>query len=198
VPMKARNNPFRTERVLTVRYRLLDGTWDVLMERLAARDYRAAVVGPDGSGKTTLLEDLEPRLAECGFGTKWLRLCDERRTFPRGALARFFDELGRGDVILFDGADLMGRLAWSRFRRRARAAAGLVITSHRPGRMPTLIECRTTPELLEDIVVHILGDGAGLGELPHRLFEKHRGNLRDALRELYDMYSATAPATDTS
>ncbi len=194
--MRARDNPFRTERVHQVRYRLLDGTWGEVMRRLRELDYRAAIVGPDGSGKTTLLEDLAPRLAKLGFTTRSLFLNDRKRTLGPTERGEFFARLGANDVILFDGADLMGRLAWARFKRRTRGAAGLIVTSHRSGLLPTLIECRTTPELLDDIVVQILGDGAGLGELPHRLFEKHQGNLRDALRELYDMYSATAPATD--
>lgn len=88
----------------------------------------------------------------------------------------------------------MGRLAWLRFRRRARKAAGLVITSHRPGMLPTLIDCSTTPELLDGIIVDLLGKDYGDRRegLPRRLLEKHEGNVRNALRELYDIHAGIA------
>jgi len=187
--MRARDNPFRTDRVLTIRYRPQGTTWDGLMARLAALGYRAAVVGPHGSGKTTLLEDLAPRLAARGLGAKWLRLSLARRAFPRGFLRQFLAALRERDVILFDGADLMGSLAWRRFERRSRRAAGLVATSHRRTLLPTLAECSTTPELLEAIARSLLGDVAppSLGDTARSLFARHDGNLRDALRELYDL-----------
>ena len=80
--MRARDNPFRTERILEIRYRPQGCSWDDLLRRLAGMDYRAAIVGPEGSGKTTLLEDLEPRLRALGLGVRMLRLDLERREFP--------------------------------------------------------------------------------------------------------------------
>ena len=191
--MNARENPFRTSRVLQVRYRPLDGTWDGLMARLAGLDYRAAIVGHEGSGKTTLLEDLAPRLAALGFSVRRAFLNGGSRA-PEPPLDRaFFADLGGTDVILIDGADLMGGLAWMRLRRKARKAAGLVITSHRPGRLPTLVRCRTTPELLDDIIGEMLGEETRpAASTARKLFDKHEGNLRDALRDLYDMCAGFA------
>jgi len=187
--MRARDNPFRTDQVLRVRYRLPSGTWDGLLDRLDALGRRATIVGPQGSGKTTLLEDLAPRLHARGFTPRDLRLDTETPEFEPGALDRFFASLHPRDVILFDGAEQLGWLAWSRFERRSRAAAGLVITGHQPGRMPSLLETSTTPELLEGLIEEILGGPAP--ELRTRaLFEKHGGNLREALRELYDRFAA--------
>ena len=188
--MRARDNPFRSERVLSLRYRL-GGNWDALMERFDRLGRRAAIVGPHGSGKTTLLEDLAPRFREAGFTPRPLRLDTETPRFEPGLLDRFFASLGPRDLLLFDGAEQLGALAWRRFERRARAAAGLLVTTHRPGRLPTLIETSTTPELLETLVAQILGDAAPkLRPLRPALFERHRGNLREALRELYDRYAA--------
>ena len=189
--MKARDNPFRTERVLEVRYRLQGGSWPELMAKLASLNFRAAIVGPEGTGKTTLLEDLAPRLASAGFEAKPLRLNQESPKFPFGFARRFLSGLGRGDVVLLDGADRMGGLAWSRFRARSRKAGGLVVTSHRAGLLPTLIECSVSPALLRGIVSELLGDdAAGLSGQMQELFERHRGNLRDCLRALYDLYAA--------
>jgi hypothetical protein len=190
--MRARDNPFRTECVLRVRYRLASGTWDGLLDRLDALGRRAAIVGPQGSGKTTLLEDLAPRLRARGFEARDVRLDTEMPRFEPGFLDRFFASLGPRDVILFDGAEQLGWFAWSRFERRSRAAAGLVVTGHRPGLLPTLIDTSTTPELLDDLVEEILGERSP--EVRSRtpaLFEKHGGNLREALRELYDHFAAT-------
>jgi len=188
--MKARENPFRTERVHAVRFRLAGTTWGELVGRLASLGHRAAIVGPDGSGKTTLLERLEPRLADAGLTAHWLHVSNERRRLPKGTLARLLARLGDRDVILFDGADLMGTLAWRRLRRRSTHGAGLIVTSHRPGLLPTLLECRTTPELLADIVAELVpGQIAELRPRIPALFEKHGGDLRLALRELYDLYA---------
>ncbi len=86
-----------------------------------------------------------------------------------------------------DGAEQLDPLAWWTLRLRSRAAAGMIVTSHRPGLLPTLHECRTTPELLAGIVADLVGAAreAEIGEL----FARHGGDLRLALRELYDRSS---------
>jgi hypothetical protein len=190
--VRARENPFRSDRILAVRYRLAGGTLDGLLDHFDARGRRAAIVGPHGSGKTTLLEDLAPRLRARGFAVRELRLDTEQPRFERGFLDGFFASLGGRDVILFDGAEQLGWLDWLRFARRSRAAGGLIVTTHRPGRLPTLIETSTSPELLDGLVDEILGArSAEVRPLTPRLFEKHRGNLREALRELYDRYAVS-------
>jgi len=187
--MRARDNPFRTERVLQVRYRLR-GNWDELLTRLDRLGRRAAIVGPQGSGKTTLLEDLAPRLRNDGYIVRELRLDAQMPHFEPGFLEGFLPSLGTRDVVLFDGAEQLGSLGWDRFERGTRAAAGLVITAHRSGRLPSLIETSTSPELLRGLVEQILGErSADLRALLPALFERHRGNLREALRELYDRYA---------
>ena len=188
--MKARDNPFKTDRVLGVRYRLQGGTWGELLARLKKLDYRAAIVGPKGAGKTTLLEDLEPMLTGLGFRVRCLRLDRETRSFPRGFLKNLLAALDRRDLLLFDGAEQMSRFAWQRFKTRSKSAGGLVITSHRSGMLPTLIECATSPELLAEIIVELLGCGPQAPrEAAGMLYAKHGGNLRDALREMYDLYA---------
>ena len=68
----------------------------------------------------------------------------------------------------------------------ARGRKGLVITSHRPNLLPTLIECHTSPDLFGQIVETL----APSGDCPENIaavYHKHKGNIRDALRELYDL-----------
>jgi hypothetical protein len=189
--MLARDNPFATHRVLQVRYRLAGETWEQLLARLRQMHYRAALVGPRGTGKTTLLEDLEPRLAALGFVPQSFHLYADQCRWNPAWTESFFAGLGPRDMILLDGAEQMPRLGWWRFRQRCCHAGGLIITSHRAGLLPTLITCRTSPELLRDILGLLLGpDGQIPNEMILRLYRRHHGNLREVLRELYDHWSS--------
>ncbi|MBV8881275.1 MAG: hypothetical protein JO332_15015, partial [Planctomycetaceae bacterium] len=119
-----------------------------------------------------------------------LRLDAESPRFDRRFLDGFLATLTDRDLILFDGAEQLGWFAWNSFERRSRAAGGLLVTLHQPGRLPTLLGTRTSPELLAGLVDQILGaDAADVRELVRRLHERHDGNLREALRELYDCYA---------
>jgi hypothetical protein len=189
--MRARDNPFAVQRVLTIRYRLQNGSWDDLLGRLAALNYRAAIVGDEGAGKTTLMEDLGDRLAESEWTVTPLRLNRNQPRFPRGFLTPLLARLGPRDILLLDGAEQMGRFAWWRFLRRTRRCGGLIVTSHRSGLLPTLIHCTTTPQLLREIVRELLDHRADdLQPMLDSLFWKHGGNLRNALRDLYDYFAA--------
>ncbi|HEX6900780.1 MAG TPA: hypothetical protein VF789_13730 [Thermoanaerobaculia bacterium] len=198
--MIARENPFAVQRVLAIRYRLAGISWDELLDRLTALRSRAALVGPHGHGKTTLLEDLGARLAGRGFRVRSVTLHEGDRRLAAPQRRELFKDLAASDFLLLDGAEQLGRLAWLEVRTRARSAGGLVITSHRSGLLPTLHECRTTPELLAGIVSELLGKEAAVEEL----FARHEGNVRGALRELYDSYAAhpnphpLAPSPDPS
>jgi len=183
VPLRARDNPFAVQRVLAIRYRLAGVTWEEMLERLAALRFRAAIVGPHGHGKTTLLEDLGERLGVRGFRVRTATLRRGERRLGAVREAALFRDPDPADLLLVDGAEQLDRMAWWRLRRRSRAAAGLIVTAHRPGLLPTLYECATTPELLAGIVAD-LGDVVEEGS--EELFARHGGDLRQALRELYD------------
>jgi len=191
--MNARDNPFATARVLRIRYAMRDADWPALLARVKAHGYRGALVGPHGAGKTTLLEDLQQQLEARGIPTVWLRRDMQRPHFTRAELDAAFARITRAHVICLDGAEQLTRLGWISFKRRARSARGLLITSHREGLLPTLHACSTNVQLLEEIVGRLLSPTplASPASLPtsQDLFERHRGNLRDALRELYDCYA---------
>ncbi len=191
--MRARDNPFRSERVLQVGYQLQGVTWGELLARCEAMQYRSAIIGAHGTGKTTLLEGLEARLRQQGFGTRFIRLDAEHRALSPGFLDGLCASLTGNEVLLFDGAEQMSPLAWRWFRWRARRARGLLITTHQPGRLPTLWECRTSPALLADIASELLRvQPASILEVAADLFSNHEGNLRDALREWYDRVAEQA------
>ena len=194
--MRARENPFAVHRIHALRFRLTEDGWRELLARLHALDRRAAIVGPEGAGKTLLLEELGARLGSLGLAPRLLTLHRGERQPAPAARAALLAGLGGGDVVLVDGADELGSLAWSSLRRATRAAGGLVVTSHRPGLLPTVWTCGTSVELLADLVRELVGRAEAEALRPRlaALFDRHRGDLRAALRALYDLYGAS-PAT---
>lgn len=167
-----------------------------LLPQLEALRYRAAIVGPHGSGKTTLLEDLESVLAARGFRIIHLRLDTDDPRLPREwrSRARWSARvLDAQDIVCLDGAEQLGAIAWLRFRWRARRAGGLIITTHGRGRLlrlPTLIECATSVGLLQRIMQRLAPDAPVAAPSAAELFTRHHGNIREALREMYDVYAA--------
>lgn len=192
--MLARENPFAAERLERLR---LDAAipCDDLLDRLAALGHRAALVGPHGSGKTTLLGGLAERLEERGFRTRGVLLHRGDRRLAREQGRALLASLGRRDFLLIDGAEQLGRLAWRLLRWQSRAAGGLLVTSHRPGLLPTLHLCRSTPELLQGIVRRAVGEAgaAAVAPVADELYRRHRGNLHEVLRELYLRAAGIAP-----
>ena len=183
--MKARDNPFRTERVLAFRYRPCDVTWEQLLSRLESLGRRGAIVGPRGSGKTTLLEDLGARLATRGLAVRYVQLNREKRKLSPEDAAALRRLTGR-DLVLLDGAEQLSWWRWWLVRRRTRRAGGLLITSHRPGLLPTVLETHASIDVLRQMVEELAGEvPADLAEV----FARHRGNIRTAVRELYDRWA---------
>jgi hypothetical protein len=177
---RACDNPFAVHRVLRERYRLSAVEWQELMAGLEALGWRGAIVGPHGSGKTTLLEDLAVRLDGQGWRIHVLRFnADERRL----AVLSGWDA---GDFVLCDGAEQLSFLDWRRLTRHAASAGGLVITTHRAGRLPVLHRCETSPALLHSLTAS-LGQPLSPSECGE-LHARHDGNLRAALGELYDRW----------
>lgn len=186
--MRAQDNPFRSRRVEAIPYRLAGTTWGELLGRLKELRHRAAIVGPHGHGKTTLLEGLASHLAAQGFRIRSASLHDGQRWLSSKQRKTLFGELTSRDLLLLDGAEQLSWLAWRHLRWRSHRAGGLVVTSHSPGLLPTLYECRTTPELLAGIVRDLLGAEES-GMPVEELFARHGGNVREALMELYDLYA---------
>lgn len=188
--IRARDNPFSAGRLLKVRYQWLPGSWDELLVRLTALRHRAAIVGPQGHGKTTLLEDLSARLEKNGFQVYWLRFNRQNRSLSGSMWQNVFNELHGKTVICVDGAEQLSFWQWRRLKQRSKQAAGLLITAHQAGMLPSLVQCKTTPELLANIVAQLVNEPSDqLRTISNKLFEKHDGNVRDALRELYDLFA---------
>ena len=198
--MRACDNPFRVQRLSRLAYRLDGATWDALLARFAALDRRAALVGPEGRGKSTLLFELGARLERQGFRLRLATLRRGERRLASSDWERLFGGASERDLILVDGAQELAPREWRRVREASRRAGGLLITSHRAGMLPTLHECRTTPELLGELMAELL-DGATAPDVAlaslaaaRSRFDRHGGNLRDALLAAYDECARTASA----
>jgi hypothetical protein len=162
-------------------YRAEGFSWASLEERLRVAGGRGAIVGPEGHGKTTLLTQWAARRESLGDRVVFLRvasgqrrLTDTQRRLP-----------AQGAWIFLDSAEQLGWLGWRELRRLTSGAATLVVTTHLPGRLPTVYSCRTSAELLSELA----GELHGAHPDCDALWQRHRGNVRLALRELYDRCS---------
>jgi hypothetical protein len=173
-------NPFRTSRTDAIEYRFVDGGFADLRARLEASGGRGLIVGPEGSGKTTLLRRLAEDFEARGLRVRSILL----REGERRMLWSLLDGVGAGDAVLLDGTEQLPFTARLRFLWRVRRASIVVATAHREllG-FRTLQRNRTTPALLEGLV-RTLDPAAG--EDPELLWRRHGGNVREALRALYD------------
>ncbi|MBI9077456.1 MAG: hypothetical protein JEZ02_18765 [Desulfatibacillum sp.] len=188
--MKAHSNPFASRHIESLPYIPTGMEWRHIMDRLHSLKGRGAIVGPKGTGKTTLLEELERRLAKKGFRVSLVRLNQEDKKPNKEEVRRIFAGFTPQSALLVDGAEQMPWLAWKAFALKARKAGIFIVTSHTPGLLPTLVETATSPELLRTLANQLLPKESPLYPAQAlSLFNAHQGNIRMALRELYDMWA---------
>jgi hypothetical protein len=187
----ARRNPFAVQRIHALPYRLAEeseegAAWGALLARFEALGRRAAVVAPHGHGKTTFLDAFLPRLPDLRI--RRVALHDGERRLSRSHRETLLRRVSPEDLLVVDGAEQLGRAAWLHLCWKSRRAAGLLVTAHRPGLLPTLHECRTSPELLAELLRELAGEEAlriGAGDL----YARHRGDLREVFFEMYDRWA---------
>jgi hypothetical protein len=90
---------------------------------------------------------------------------------------------------IVDGAEKIPSWKWPFVRHGFRKATAVLITTHAPGRLPTVFRTSTTPQLLAELIEQLSGRAAR-PEFVRQLFDRHNGNIRDALREMYDRCGA--------
>lgn len=186
--MKAENNPFRSNAIAELRFRLDASEKRDLVERLHANGWRGCILGQEGTGKTTLLEDLEGPLRDEGIRVGWIRLnLDSTAADRRLAVARI-SRMRRDQCCFFDGGEVLGWLSWRRLIWSVdRHGCGLVATVHRPCPLPVVH--RTNPELDQTVslVRHLAGAhwSNELEGTARAAFREHHGNAREVFRACY-------------
>lgn len=200
--MLAHENPFRSERIESLAFRAPSVSANALLDALRRQGGRGALVGPKGSGKTTLLEALAEALRQQGHPPVLLRLNESHRRLDWSALGQCLDS-ATPPPVLVDGAEQLGRLAWWRLRWTARRAPLVLITTHRPGRLPLLHRHATSPGLLADLVQELLRGSVPALPPPsdaelRALFAHCGGDVRRCFRALYDHAAAAEAARASS
>jgi energy-coupling factor transporter ATP-binding protein EcfA2 len=193
-PSRPASNPFATRHTQPGCVPPLDGDGQPidlpsLVSRLRANACRGAIVGPHGSGKTNLLAHLAAALAAEEGSLGPLRARSGRDAV---GILRSILTTAPGTVVCIDSWEQLG-LASRLFVRAAAAwrRCGLLVTSHKPTVLPTLVECQTSPKILSAIVATLpdAGDRIAQADLDDA-FASHAGNLRDALADLYDRFES--------
>lgn len=187
--MTARANPFASCHLESIPFRFPPGLdWESLLKRLDGLHWCASLVGGNGVGKTTLLEQLIPHLEARGFEPVLFRLQTESGMKEKDRLADKLREVRKPGFILLDGAEQLSTRQWLPVRAAASQAAGFIVTVHRTSRLPVALELESSAKLLENLVEQLTGGHLPEGEAAI-LFHRHRGNLRECLRELYDRWA---------
>ena len=187
--MTARANPFATAHLERIPFRFPPGiSWDSLLKRLDELRWCASIVGGNGTGKTTLIEQLIPHLEARGFQPVIFRLQTESGMGEKDRLVEKLHDVKAPGFILLDGGEQLSTRQWLPIRGAASKAAGFIVTVHRTSRLPVALELETSPKLLKALVESLTGGALPDGEA-EKLFQRHRANLRDCLRELYDRWA---------
>jgi ABC-type branched-subunit amino acid transport system ATPase component len=191
----ARRNPFATEHVTRIPFRFEQGDWVSQLGRLRELDYRAAIVGPQGSGKTTLLCELERQLALIADGESIYVFLSQDKQEQQQALQSALAANLASKILLVDGIERLAVLDRLNLFRASREARGLIVTAHRPlrippFRLPTWIRTLTSELVLDYVLSELSMDAPDVRAAGQLSYQKRKGNLREVLRDLYDRHAA--------
>ena len=203
-------NPFSTGRVRpgAIPYLFPDDTKRVeLMRRIDRYQGCGQIVGPHGTGKSTLLQWLRRQIASRATPVVLISLQRDPGQGP--VVAPDVCRWKPGTQLLIDGYQ---QLVWWRRRRFQlqcrRRQIRLIVTTHRPLGLATLVRTHVTPALAQTIVDRVLAlppseSGRGTGTIETGEFDlqrlrgsreiarrlaRHRGDMRETLFSLYDAF----------
>ncbi len=162
-----------------------------LITKLAAHNWRGAIIGPHGSGKTTLLESLKPALAAAGRNVCTISLHNGQRRLPPLPSSQ-----SSSFLLIIDGYEQLSRL--ERMRILARSyfdRTGLLAASHARTCLPTLIQLSPDQTLVQQLVADLCArvsttittadiaashacHGSNVREIFFDLYDRHERNRR--------------------
>jgi hypothetical protein len=189
----ARRNPFAVEHVTKIRFRFEEGNWPSYLKRLEQLNYRAAIVGPRGSGKSTLLNDLQGQIVG-DLDMHYVFLPQDKESHPE-LLEAALEAAEKGKIILVDGLERISVRQKFRLFRQTYRRNGLIVTSHHtmrypPFNLPTWVRTKTSELLLDYVLSELKMASPEIRAAGKSSLSKHRGNLREVLRDLYDRHAA--------
>lgn len=187
-PPSRHDNPFATcwTRPGALAFRFADGqSVEQLVSKLAARGWWGEIIGPHGSGKSTLLATLAPALRAAGHHVHAISLHDGQRRLPHGWWE------GGPTLVIIDGYEQLSWLERMRLTRRCRrASVGLLVTSHAPAGLPTLITLAPDGKLVQQLVDELAAQVSTV-ITPADVAASHAchgSNVREILFDLYDRH----------
>jgi hypothetical protein len=145
------------------------------------------IVGPHGTGKTTLLAAIEPELRRMGRTT--ITVTPGRGSW-RATLASAWRRTCVPTQLIVDGYEQLGLLARWRLHRWCRQAGhGLLVTTHRPARLPIIYRTLSSLDTAHELVRQLTENTAIVidPQFVERAFRAHDGNLREVFFDLYDV-----------
>jgi DNA replication protein DnaC len=188
-------NPFSTRRVRpgAVDYCFTEAAGlEELIDRFQRNLWRGEIVGPHGSGKSTLLYSFLTAIQQTGRNPILFELHNGQRRLPKGWRQKIeLSALSGPAIVVVDGYEQLN--GWNRFwlNRYCRYRhVGLLVTSHSSVGMPELFRTSPSIETAHKVVERLMQHEQTKfsTDLINELFEKHRGNIRELLFDLYDMY----------
>ncbi len=160
-----------------------------VVDRLRARRWRGAIVGPHGSGKSTLVATLLPQLAAAQRFPVVVTLRDGQRRWPPDALLP--DRVTASTQLIVDGYE---QLSWSNRLRLQwlcwRYHAGLLVTSHARTWLRPVFTTAVSEALTLELVHRLVGKRlpAPSDAEVRDAFNAAGGDVRETLFALYDWY----------
>lgn len=191
-PPSRHGNPFATcwTRPGALAFRFNNGqSVEQLVSKLAAQQWRGAIVGPHGAGKSTLLEVLKPAIIAAGRSIQAISLRDGQRRLPRNFFAT--RTIDANSVVIVDGYEQLGWPARLHLWLRCRSTcAGLLVTTHTPVRIPTLIRLTPDRQLVQQLVDYLCSEVSTTITRADVAASHacHGSNVREILFDLYDRH----------
>ncbi len=191
--MKAKSNPFRSDQVDKFRYRLEGTDWSSLYSRFKHHGRRGAVVGPHGTGKTVWMEDFRQHLEIQDIPTAWIGFQDGFNQQDARRLRIALHHLGPDQILFLDGWEWVPRWTRRNVYSVFHSRPGLLLSAHRPTRLPTLWATRPQPEIAQSMAETFLARSLTPSEESQlqTAFSTHQGNLREVMRTFYLHFAQT-------